>query len=74
MVLLASPSKYNWVDSKIVGTYFVLSDQEIVSATNITFARPSDWLFLLVDPEKMIYNTFGHFVPFYEFRLPRISL
>lgn len=63
------------MDSKILGTPFVLSDSTTVSVVNIVTDRPSDWLVLLSKSGKRICSSFKEcYIPFYECLFTRINL
>lgn len=64
-MVTTNADKYNRVDSKIMVTSFVLSDQMVVSTTKIIVDRLFDWSVLLVESDKRICNTSeGFTIPF----------
>lgn len=67
--------KYDWVDTKIVGTTSIMSTKGVICEVEIMVGDPLKWPIILVGSDKMIYSSFDDYVvPFYGCLFTKIGL
>lgn len=58
--------KYDWADTKIVGTTSIMSTKGVICEVKIMVGDPLKWPIILMGSDKMIYSSFyDYVVPFY---------